>query len=394
LIYFSRPDANDQRAGLFSGAASSIKIDKMKKNHELKAIHAQGQSIWLDYFDRRLLNSGKLEQLVSEGVSGITSNPSIFLQAINSSSDYNNDIVDFSREKRNNEEIFYFLAVKDIKRAADIFAPLYRSSNGEDGFVSLEVSPRLAYDTAGTIKQARTLWQLVDRKNIMIKIPATIEGLPAIRNCISEGININVTLLFGLPRYQRITEAYISGLKDRVKRNLPIDNIVSVASFFLSRIDVIIDPILEERGISKNKGATAIAFAKKAYQLYKGIFSSADFKKLEDLGAKRQKLLWASTSSKNPNYSDLKYVESLIGKETINTVTQETLSALKDHGKAESQLEIALEESNDVLFDIKRSGIDMDAITERLEDEGIDKFNKAYDDLLGSIEKKRMAILS
>jgi transaldolase/transaldolase/glucose-6-phosphate isomerase len=387
------PEWNDQ-VGLFSEAAPSVKIDKMENNHALKAIHALGQSIWLDYFDRSILSSGKLEQLVSEGVSGITSNPSIFLQAINSSSDYNNEIANFSRENRSNEQIFYFLAVKDIKRAADILLPLYRASNGEDGFISLEVSPRLAYDTAGTIKQARTLWKLVDRKNIMIKIPATIEGLAAIRSCISEGININVTLLFGLPRYQLITEAYISGLKDRMKRNLPVDNVVSVASFFLGRIDVIMDPILEERGLNKNKGATAIAFAKKAYQLYKGIFSSADFKKLEDVGAKPQKLLWASTSSKNPNYSDLKYVESLIGSQTINTVTQETLNAIRDHGKAERQLEFGLEESNDVLFDIKRSGVDMDAITQKLEDEGIDKFNKAYDDLLDAIEKKRMAIVS
>ena len=189
-----------------------------------------------------------------------------------------------------------------------------------DGFVSLEVSPHLAHDTEGTIKQARELWKAVDRKNVMIKIPGTAEGLPAIRKCISEGININITLLFGLPRYKQVTDAYISGLEDRIKANQPIDQIASVASFFLSRIDVLIDPLLEEKGLSNLKGEVAIASAKKAYEMYKEIFGSERFKKLEAKGAKRQRVLWASTSSKDPSFSDVKYVEALIGAETINTI--------------------------------------------------------------------------
>jgi len=213
--------------------------------HEVKSIQDLGQSIWLDFFDREIMDSGKLKKLIeNDGVNGVTSNPSIFEKAINSSSDYNEDIATLSQQKSSIEEVFLGLEVKDLKRAADFFKPVYERTNGMDGFVSLEVSPRLAHDTEGTIKQARELWKAVSRKNVMIKIPSTAEGLPAIRKCISEGININITLLFGLPRYGQVTDAYISGLEDRIKANQPIDQIASVASFFLSRIDVLIDPLL------------------------------------------------------------------------------------------------------------------------------------------------------
>lgn len=360
------------------------------KNNKVKSIRNFGQSIWLDFFDRKIMNSGKLEKLIDEdGVSGVTSNPSIFEKAINSSSDYDKDIAILSPQKNSNDDIFFSLAVKDIKRAADFFKPIYEKTNGEDGFVSLEVSPLLAHDTDGTIKQARKLWKDVDRKNVMIKIPATAEGLPAIRKCISEGININITLLFGLPRYIEVVEAYLSGLEDRIKSNQPIGQIVSVASFFLSRIDVLIDPLLKEKELSNLKGEVAIASAKKAYEIYKNIFSGERFKKLEAKGAKRQRVLWASTSTKDPSFSDVKYIEALIGAETINTIPIETLDAFNDHGQTENRLEADLDKATQALEQLKEKGINIDVITQKLEDEGIEKFNKAYGQLLKAIEEQK-----
>jgi transaldolase len=366
----------------------------MKKN-SVQDVHDLGQSIWLDYFDRQIMDSGKLKTLIEEyGVTGITSNPSIFEKAINNSSDYDEDIAVISHQKNNSDDIFYSLAVKDIKRAADYFVPAFLKSNGEDGFVSIEVSPHLAYDTEGTIQQARQLWKAIDRRNVMIKIPATAEGLPAIRKCISEAININITLLFGLSRYEEVIDAYLTGLEDRVKANKPIDQIVSVASFFLSRIDVIIDPVLEEKSLVKLKGEVAIASAKKAYAIYKSVFTGDRFKDLENNGAKRQHLLWASTSSKDPSFSDVKYVEALVGKETINTITIETLEAFRDHGWADDILEEGFDQAYDVMAQLKENGIDIDSITQKLEDEGIEKFNKAYDALMNSIEKKKKKVLA
>jgi transaldolase/transaldolase/glucose-6-phosphate isomerase len=354
-----------------------------------------GQSIWLDFFDREIITSGKLKAMITEeGIGGVTSNPSIFDQAITSSSDYDEDISSLGQTKKNAGDIFFSLAVKDIKRAADLFKNVYKDSNGEDGFVSLEVSPHLAHNTEGTIKQAEKLWKLVNRQNVMIKIPATREGLPAIRKCISKGININITLLFGLPRYKEVTEAYISGLEDRLNNNQPISNIASVASFFLSRIDVMIDPILKRKEIDNLKGEAAIASAKLAYQMYNEIFFSERFKKLEESGAKRQKVLWASTSSKDPSFSDVKYVEALIGNETINTLPLKTIEAFNDHGKVESHLKENTGKASDVLNQLASNNIDIDNITQRLENEGIEKFNKAYDQILKSIEKKLVNHLS
>lgn len=359
------------------------------KQHKIKEIKDLGQSIWLDFFDREIMNSGRLKNLIEEdGISGVTSNPSIFEKAISAGSDYDEDINILSQTKKDYDDIFFSLAVKDIKRAADLFKPTYKKSGGEDGFVSLEVSPHLAYDTEGTIKQAEELWKAVDRRNVMIKIPATKEGLPAIRKCISEEININITLLFGLPRYIDVTDAYISGLEDRVKTNQPISQISSVASFFLSRIDVMVDPMLESKGLNNLKGEVAIASAKKAYQIYKEVFTGERFKKLEALGAKRQHVLWASTSSKDPSFSDVKYVEALIGNETINTIPLETIKTFNDHGNAESLLENDPDKASYVLDQLLKNGIDINTITKKLEEEGIEKFNKAYDEILKSIAKK------
>lgn len=363
------------------------------ETNKVKSIHDFGQSIWLDLLDREIMNNGELKKLIDEdGIRGLTSNPAIFEKAISNSSLYDDDIALLSQKETSNEELFFGLAVKDIRRAADFFKPVYDEAKGGDGFVSLEVSPHLAHETAHTIQQARELWKAVDRENVMIKIPGTAEGLPAIRQCISEGININVTLLFGLPRYKEVTDAYLSGLEDRLEKRQPIDKVASVASFFLSRIDVMIDPILTERKLNNLKGEVAIASAKMAYKIYQDTFSSERFKKLEAKGAKRQRVLWASTSSKDPSFSDVKYVEALIGKETINTIPMETLEAFRDHGQAANRLEDNLDKASHVLKSLKENEISIDSITQKLEDEGIAKFNAPYDKLLAGIEKKRMKI--
>lgn len=368
----------------------------MEKNN-VKRIHDFHQSIWLDFIDRQIMDTGELQKLIDEdGVRGVTSNPAIFEKAISSSSDYDADIKELSQQDLSNEDIFYRLAVRDIKRAADLFKPVYEEEvKGADGYISLEVSPHLARNTEGTIRQARELWEAVDRENVMIKIPGTAEGLPAIRTCISEGININVTLLFSLDRYEEVANAYISGLEDRLKAKQPIDHIASVASFFLSRIDVIVDPMLKEKGLNQLYGEVAIASAKKAYEIYKRIFSSERFKKLEAKGAKPQRLLWASTSSKNPDFADTKYVEALIGPNTVNTIPMDTLEAFRDHGQVANTLEDDLDKATRTLSQLEEAGISLEDITQRLEEEGIDKFNKPYDKLLEAIgQQKQKAMAS
>ena len=359
--------------------------------NKIKHIRDLGQSIWLDFFDREILDSGKLKKMIEEDdISGVTSNPSIFEKAISGSSDYDEDIRSLIQTKTDFDAVFFTLAIKDIKRAADLFKPVYKKTKGLDGFVSIEVSPHLAHDTAGTIRQARELWKAINRKNVMIKIPATAAGLPAIRKCISEGININITLLFGLPRYEEVTEAYISGLEDRLAANNSIDDITSVASFFLSRIDVLLDPVLKSKGLDELKGQVAIASAKKAYEIYKNVFFGKRFKALGYHGAKRQRVLWASTGTKDPTFSDVKYVSALIGPETINTIPLETLAAFRDHGRPESRLEEDMGKAANVLEKLRVENIDIDAITQKLEDEGIEKFNKAYDEIVDAIKRKKI----
>lgn len=362
--------------------------------NKVKQIHDFGQSIWLDFIDRKIIFSGGLKKLIEEdGVRGVTSNPAIFEKAISSSSDYDADIAKAATSGKTNEEIFFDLAISDIKLACDILQPVYDEDVvGADGYVSLEVSPFLALDAEGTIQQARALWKAVDKKNVMIKIPGTEPGLKAIKEAISDGININVTLLFGLDRYEAVTEAYISGLEQRVEKGLPVSQIASVASFFLSRIDILVDPQLKEKGLDHLKGEVAIASAKKAYEIYKRVFSSDRWKKLADKGAVPQRLLWASTSSKDPAFKDTKYVEALIGPNTVNTIPMDTLEAFRDHGDAASRLEDDIETATSVLEEIAAAGIDIDAITQQLEQEGIDKFNKPFQKLLDAIEEQKTKV--
>jgi transaldolase len=367
-------------------------------DNPLLKLQGFGQSVWLDFISRGLLASGGLERLIKEdGLRGVTSNPAIFEKAISGSHDYDGAIATMARAGRSDKQIYESLTVEDVQRAADFFRPVYSRTKRGDGFVSLEVSPKLAHDTDGTIAEARRLWGVLNRPNVLIKVPATAEGLPAIRELISEGINVNVTLLFGLPRYRQVAEAFIAGLEERVDHGKPVNQIASVASFFLSRIDAKLDPLLEKviaaggpsaKIASGLRGQIAIASAKMAYPIYKEVFRGARFRKLADAHARPQRLLWASTSTKNPEYSDVMYVEALIGPETVNTVPLETLEAYRDHGNPAPRLEADVDKAREVLAWLPHVGIDLDEITQQLEDEGVRKFVAPYESLMATLEDR------
>ena len=374
----------------------------MTKN-PLRKLEDFGQSVWLDYIRRQMITSGDLQRLIeADGLKGMTSNPAIFEKAISGNSDYDEAIRAMVMQHQSLEEIYQALTVEDVQLAADVFLPLYEKLEGRDGFVSLEVNPHLARDTAGTIAEARRLWQTVARPNIFIKVPATPEGLPAITQLISDGINVNVTLLFGLPRYEKVAEAYIAGLEARAAGGQSLKRLASVASFFLSRIDVLIDPKLEKIMASGGpqaiaaktlRGEVAIASAKMAYSIYKRIFGSERFQSLAAKGANPQRVLWASTGTKNPDYSDVKYVEALIGPDTINTLPPETLDAYRDHGNPAPRLEEGLDQAAGILQRLPELGLDLNQVTQQLEDEGIEKFNNPYDSLMRTLEVKRREAL-
>ena len=372
------------------------------KDNPLLNLKTFGQSIWMDFVSRGTPSSGKLQQWIEEdGVSGVTSNPSIFEKAIAESHDYDEVIRVLTLEGKTADEIYQLLAVEDIQMVADLLRSTYDRTNGEDGFVSLEVSPSLAHDTIGTIEEARQLWSLVNRPNSMIKVPATREGIPAIQQLIGDGINVNITLLFGLHRYQEVADAYLGGLETLAARNKPLKETASVASFFLSRIDVLIDPVLEKKMKMNNPqadiaarlhGQIAIASAKVAYEMYKAIFSSDRFVRLANKGARTQKLLWASTSTKNPAYEDTKYIEALIGPNTINTVPIETLHAYRDHGHPEQTLDQDIHKAYHLLNKLSSIGINRRAVAQQLEDEGVEKFVAAFDRLMVSLKEKQAAM--
>ncbi|MEX2161690.1 MAG: transaldolase [Anaerolineales bacterium] len=367
-------------------------------------LFALGQSLWYDNIERRLLNNGELQEMIQRGdIYGVTSNPSIFHNAIAKSKDYDEELAELARKGHSTSEIFDELSVHDIQAACDLFRPLYDTTRGGDGYVSIEVHPDMANDTEATNKEVQRLWGLVDRPNLMVKIPATAAGVPAIRHSISSGVNINITLIFGRDRYAEVIEAYLAGLERRVANNLPIGHQASVASFFVSRIDSKVDEWLDalaKKGGAQAKkaealkGKVAVANAKLAYELYKEQFSSPRFEALKKKGARVQRPLWASTSTKNPAYPDLLYVDTLIGKDTVNTVPQKTLDALKDHGAVELTIEQDLDAAKQDLADLEGLGLSLDKATAELEAEGVEAFSKAIHALFGTIEERSRSLVA
>jgi transaldolase len=372
------------------------------KNNPLQRLGALGQSPWLDYVRRDLITGGGLRRFIEvDGLRGVTSNPSIFQKAIAESHFYDPDIARLTAEGRSVEAIYDALSQHDVQSAADLFGPVYDAMEGRDGYVSLEVDPRLARDTQRSLEEARRLWSSLKRPNIMIKIPATLEGLPAIRQLIEEGINVNVTLLFGLARYRQVAEAYLAGLEARAAQGKPVNHVASVASFFVSRIDSHIDPALAKLSRSggakadiakRAEGQVAIANAKRAYQVYKEIFGSPRFDRLRAEGARSQRLLWASTSTKNPSYDELKYVEALIAPESVDTLPLDTLNAYRERGNPEVRIEQGLDEAERVIAELPQLGIDLDRVTDELEDEGIRKFSQPFDQLLAALAPKTASV--
>lgn len=373
----------------------------MAKNN-IKQLADLGQSVWLDDISRQLIQSGELQRQIDEiGIRGVTSNPTIFQKAIAGSDVYDTDITNLLKRGKQPAEVFQEVAVKDIQDACDIFRPLYDETNGGDGFVSIEVLPSLARDLKGTMDNARTLWNAVDRPNLMIKVPGTAEGAIATENLLTEDININITLLFSLKNYEAVARAYINALKARQAKGEPIDRLASVASFFVSRVDTLADKKIDEKlasgegdaGLLKSlKGKVAIANARLAYQKFEELFKGDDFRPLAEAGAHVQRPLWASTGTKNPEYSDVLYVDTLIGPDTINTAPPKTIEAFLEHGTVERTVDADYAGAHKVLEDLKKAGIDLDQITHQLEDDGIESFITSYDDLLEGVEGKRSLI--
>jgi transaldolase len=365
--------------------------------NRLRQLAALGQSVYLDEISRTMLRNGELARLITEdALHGVTSNPAIFEKAITRSDAYDDAIEDLAAEGRSAERIFEALAIEDIQDAADLFADVYRRSDGQHGYVSLEVSPTLAFDADATMHEARRLWSALDRPNVLVKVPGTIQGLKAIRRLTAEGINVNVTLLFGLPRYQAVAEAYLAGLRDRLEAGMPLHTIASVASFFLSRIDVAVDPRLDEiaagggeRGerAAALRGTAAIASAKRAFVIFNDLFGGDDFAELAAHGARPQWLLWASTGVKDERYAPTTYVEPLIGAPTITTMPRDTLDAYRSQGDPAPRLGDGLEEAARSLRALQDLGIDLDEVTRTLEEEGVEKFVTPYQALLEAVAK-------
>jgi len=354
----------------------------------LKATLDLGQSIWLDYISRRLLDSGELERLVVEGVRGMTSNPTIFEQAVSGSSDYDADIAAGRKRGLTPVQVFDALVVADVVRACAALMDVYEESAGRDGFVSLEVSPHLAHETQRTIAEAGRLWRLVNRPNLMIKVPGTREGVPAVRALLSEGLNINVTLIFSLAQYRDVLAAFLSALEDRLARGEEIRHVASVASFFVSRVDSVADKQLAAVGHSELLARAAVANACVAYRHFSHETESPRWRALAARGAQPQRPLWASTSTKNPAYSDVLYVEELVARDTVNTVPPVTLAAWKDHGRPALRLLENLKLADDVLSRIRQAGVDVDRITEDLIEDGVKKFADSYDQVVRAVETK------
>jgi transaldolase len=373
---------------------------KNMSNNRVQNILSCGQSIWYDNIQRSMIVNGDFERMIAEdGLRGVTSNPTIFDKAISSSNDYDDIIAQGLAKGLDSEAIFWSIAIREIQEATDIFKTVYTETQALDGYVSLEVSPFLARDTQGTIAQAIEIHQKVNRLNLMVKVPATKEGLPAITELISRGININVTLVFSITRYKEVMDAYIAGLEKGIAAGIDMKSVQCVASFFVSRLDSAVDKLLEakiaeattedEKARRKElMGKAAVANSRLAYQAFLSVFATERFIALQNKGANVQRPLWASTSTKNPTYRDVTYIEELIGKHTVNTVPPATLDAFRDHGEAEARIENDIENSKSVLAELAKLGIDLAQVTEALEQAGVESFNQSFEQLLNHLKEK------
>ncbi|MCE5232399.1 MAG: transaldolase [Mizugakiibacter sp.] len=368
------------------------------RNNPLWTLRELGQGVWLDSLSRRMLADGTLARLIAEdGVSGVTSNPTIFEHAFAARRDYEDAIARFARDGLDDAAIVRALMVRDVVDAADLLRPVHVRTAGADGYVSIEVSPHLAYDTVATIREARALWAAAGRPNVLVKVPATAAGLAAIRALIADGIGVNVTLLFGTARYEEVVEAYLCGLEERRARGGDLRTVASVASFFLSRIDSQVDPVLERLAAERGRavalhGQTAMACARDAYRCFREVVAGARFRDLRASGARAQRLVWASTGTKNPAYSDIKYVESLVGADTFSTMPPETLAAYRDHGQPQEQLLRGAQHAKRTLQALALAGIRMDTVAARLEAEGVRKFQTSHDRLLDIVGARSCAL--
>jgi transaldolase len=372
----------------------------------LRDLERCGQSVWLDSLSRDLIRSGTLARLIADdGVSGVTANPSIFEKAIVGTHDYDESIRELSLRGYAPGRIYEELAIEDVGTAADMLRVVYDGCGGCDGFASIEVSPDLAYETAGSIAEARRFWRKLHRPNVMVKIPATPEGLPAIEELTSEGINVNITLIFAVDMYDRVMDAYLHGLERRVEQEQPIDRVSSVASFFVSRVDTLVDKLIDQQGTTVDDearqglqalaGTIAVANAKIAYERFEGVFGSDRFHRLEAQGAQVQRPLWASTGTKNPSYADTLYVQSLIGPRSVNTMPLATIAAFRDHGSVDcGAVTQRRDEAHRQIRALEGAGIKMSALTEELIRDGVDKFCQALHSLLETIEQRKGALVT
>src|SRR5919199_5411815 len=371
----------------------------------LQQLHDHGQSPWLDYITRDILKNGRLQELIELGILGMTSNPTIFQKAISGSQLYDDALRRLVRENKSVDEIYDSLVLDDIRNAAAILRPVYDRTNGRDGLVSIEEPPRLAYDTQKSLEEARRLFHTLNLPNIFIKIPGTDEGIPAFQQAISEGINVNVTLVFSLDNYRRVAQAYIAGLEQRAAAGRPIDRIASVASFFVSRVDTAVDNKLDQLIAAtddearKNElralhGKAAIANAKLAYDAYKKIFGGPRWDALAQKGARTQRCLWASTSTKNPKYRDIRYAEQLIGPDTVDTMTPATIEAFLDHGVVERTVDKDVDQARAELAALEKVGISMDEVTLQLQKDGVKQFADSYDELIDAISARRQEMMA
>src|SRR5579859_4847081 len=370
----------------------------------LLQLKTQGQSVWYDNIDRAQLASGQFKRMLDEdGVVGVTANPTIFEKSISSGHAYDEQISKLISEGKSTSDIYEALVIQDIRTVADLLRPIYDRTNGQDGYVSLEVSPELAHDTEGTINEARRFWKMVERPNLMIKIPATPEGIPAVEQALTDGINVNITLIFSLESYKAVTEAYLAALENRNAEGKDISHIASVASFFVSRVDTLVDKLLEDKikatsdaseqaHLKSLEGKAAIANARVVYQEFKRIFSTPRFETLKHSGAHVQRPLWASTSTKNPAYRDVLYAEELIGPDTVDTMPLETIENFRDHGRVSRTIENDIPQAKAELEMLESVGISYKAVTQQLLDEGVQKFADSFHQLFQGIEEKKKAI--